>query len=46
MPALDLAGVPSSPTLRQRIDTHAASWFYLAAQLNQPRASGLAWPGM
>ena len=34
MRALGLAGVPSSPTLRQRMDTHAASWFDLAAQLN------------
>jgi hypothetical protein len=25
--ALGLANVPSSPTLRQRMDTHAASWF-------------------
>ncbi|MCY7306704.1 MAG: IS1380 family transposase [Rhodoferax sp.] len=34
MRALGLAGVPSSPTLRQRLDTHVASWFDLAAQLN------------
>ena len=34
MRALGLASVPSSPTLRQRLDTHAASWFDLAAQLN------------
>ena len=34
MRALSLASVPSSPTLRQRLDTHAASWFDLAAQLN------------
>ncbi len=33
--ALDLAAVPSSPTLRQRMDTHAASWFELAPQMNQ-----------
>lgn len=33
--ALDLAAVPSSPTLRQRMDTHAASWFDLAPQMNQ-----------
>lgn len=32
--ALGLSSVPSSPTLRQRLDTHAASWFELAAQLN------------
>ena len=35
MRALALAVVPSSPTLRQRMDTHAASWFDLAPQLNQ-----------
>lgn len=35
MRALGLDSVPSSPTLRQRLDTHAASWFDLAAQLNQ-----------
>ena len=34
MRALGLNGVPSSPTLRQRMDSHAASWFDLAAQLN------------
>jgi len=33
--ALGLRGVPSSPTLRQRLDTHASSWFDLAAQMNQ-----------
>ena len=33
MRALGLASVPSSPTLRQRLDTHAASWFDLAARL-------------
>ena len=26
--------VPSSPTLRQRMDTHSASWFELAEELN------------
>ncbi len=35
MRALGLGVVPSSPTLRQRMDTHAASWFDLAPQLNQ-----------
>ncbi|SFL09496.1 Transposase DDE domain group 1 [Loktanella salsilacus] len=35
MRALGLDSVPSSPTLRQRLDTHAASWFDLAAELNQ-----------
>lgn len=33
--ALGLAAVPSSPTLRQRMDAHAASWFELAPQMNQ-----------
>ena len=33
--ALGLGAVPSSPTLRQRLDTHAASWFELAPQMNQ-----------
>jgi hypothetical protein len=33
--ALGLNVVPSSPTLRQRMDTHAASWFELAPQMNQ-----------
>lgn len=34
MRALGLASVPSSPTLRQRMDTHAASWFDLAPAVN------------
>ena len=33
--ALGLAAVPSSPTLRQRMDTNAASWFDLAPTMNQ-----------
>jgi hypothetical protein len=33
--ALGLGSVPSSPTLRQRMDTHAASWFELVHQMNQ-----------
>jgi len=33
--ALGLGTVPSSPTLRQRMDTHAASWFDVAPQMNQ-----------
>ena len=33
--ALGLSTVPSSPTLRQRMDAHAASWFELAPQMNQ-----------
>lgn len=32
--ALGLRAVPSSPTLRQRMDTHAASWFDLADSIN------------
>jgi hypothetical protein len=32
--ALDVGTVPSSSTLRQRMDTHAASWFELAGELN------------
>ena len=35
MRALGLRAVPSSPTLRQRLDANAASWFDLAAQLNR-----------
>ena len=33
--ALGLGSVPSSPTLRQRMDAHAPSWFELALQMNQ-----------
>jgi Transposase DDE domain group 1 len=33
--ALGLGHVPSSPTLRQRLDTHASSWFDLVPQMNQ-----------
>ena len=32
--ALGLRAVPSSPTLRQRMDTHAASWFDLVDAIN------------
>ena len=35
MRALGLGVVPSSPTLRQRLDTHAASWFDLVPRMNQ-----------
>ncbi len=35
MKALGLSAVPSSPTLRQRMDTHASDWFDLPAKLNQ-----------
>ena len=35
MRALGLQAVPSSPTLRQRLDTQASDWFDLAAQINQ-----------
>ena len=31
--ALGLSAVPSSPTLRQRMDAHGASWFDLAPQM-------------
>ena len=34
MRALGLRAVPSSPTLRQRLDANASSWFDLAAQIN------------
>lgn len=33
--ALGIRHVPSSPTLRQRLDTHAASWFPLLDSLNE-----------
>ena len=33
--ALGLKAVPSSPTLRQRLDAYAAAWFDLVPQLNQ-----------
>ena len=32
--ALGLRAVPSSPTLRQRMDSHAASWFDLVDNIN------------
>ncbi len=32
--ALGIGCVPSSPTLRQRMDTHAPDWFELAGELN------------
>lgn len=32
---LGIGTVPSSPTLRQRMNTHAASWFDLANELNE-----------
>ena len=35
MRALGLRAVPSSPTLRQRLDANASDWFYLAFQMNQ-----------
>lgn len=35
MRALGLRAVPSSPTLRQRLDANASSWFDLAARMNQ-----------
>jgi hypothetical protein len=33
--ALGLVNVPSSPTLRQRLDVNASSWFDLVPQMNQ-----------
>ena len=33
--ALGLTNVPSSPTLRQRLDAHAPDWFDLVPQINQ-----------
>jgi hypothetical protein len=33
--ALGLSAVPSSPTLRQRLDAHASEWFDLVPQMNQ-----------
>ena len=33
--ALGLISVPSSPTLRQRLDAHASSWFDLVPQMSQ-----------
>ena len=35
MRALGLKSVASGPTVRQRLDTHAGSWFDLAAQMKQ-----------
>ena len=35
MRALGLRAVPSSPTLRQRLDANASDWFDLAFQMNQ-----------
>jgi hypothetical protein len=32
--ALHLRAVPSSPTLRQRLDTHASDWFELTERIN------------
>ncbi len=32
--ALGIGTVPSSPTLRQRMDTHSADWFELVGELN------------
>jgi hypothetical protein len=38
--ALGIGAVPSSPTLRQRMDTHAADWFELVSELNFALLSG------
>ena len=35
MRALGLRAVPSSPTLRQRLDSQASNWFGLSEQINQ-----------
>lgn len=35
MRALGLTNVPSSPTLRQRLDANAPDWFDLVPQMNQ-----------
>jgi hypothetical protein len=35
MRALGLHTVPSSPTLRQRMDIHASAWFDLVPKMNQ-----------
>jgi hypothetical protein len=39
--ALGLKAVPSSPTLRQRLDTHSSGWFDLVSHLNQKLLSSL-----
>lgn len=33
--SLDIGSVPSSPTMRQRMDTHAQSWFTLVDEFNE-----------
>jgi hypothetical protein len=33
--ALGIGAVPSSPTMRQRMNTHAVSWFDLAGEINE-----------
>lgn len=38
--ALDLTHVPSSPTLRQRLDSFATQWFDLIPQINHKLLSG------
>ncbi len=38
--ALGIGAVPSSPTLRQRMDTHSADWFELVGELNFALLSG------
>jgi hypothetical protein len=44
--SLGIGAVPSSPTMRQRMNTHAASWFTLADELNEallsPKGAGFA----
>jgi hypothetical protein len=44
--SLGIGAVPSSPTLHQRMNTHAVSWFNLGDQLNEmllsPKGAGSA----
>lgn len=44
--SLGIGAVPSSPTMRQRMNTHAASWFGLVDELNEqllsPKGAGFA----
>lgn len=44
--SLGIGGVPSSPTMRQRMNTHAVSWFDLAGEFNEvllsPKGAGFA----
>ncbi|MDZ7812535.1 MAG: IS1380 family transposase [Ideonella sp.] len=44
--SLGISTVPSSPTLRQRMNTHAQSWFTLAGDLNEALLSPRAGKGV